>query len=50
MDEFGFLAVLLSIILGLAVTQILTGFRGLLLTRATVKFIGQCWAGRRYSS
>lgn len=36
MDEFGFLAVLLSIILGLVVTQILTGFRGLLLTRARV--------------
>jgi hypothetical protein len=38
MDEFGYLSVLLSIILGLAVTQILQGFRGLLLSRARVQF------------
>lgn len=37
MDEFGYLSVLLSIILGLAVTQILQGFRGLLLSRARVR-------------
>lgn len=37
MDEFGYLSVLLSIILGLAVTQILQGFRGLLLSRARVQ-------------
>lgn len=37
MDEFGYLSVLLSIILGLAVTQILTGFRGLVLTRTRVR-------------
>jgi hypothetical protein len=36
MDEFGYLSVLLSIILGLAVTQILVGIRGCLLTRARV--------------
>jgi len=34
MDEFGYLSVLLSVILGLAVTQILKGFRGLILSRA----------------
>lgn len=37
MEEFNYLAVLLSIILGLAVTQILTGFRGLLQSRATIR-------------
>jgi hypothetical protein len=33
MDEFSFLSVLISVILGLAVTEILQGFRGLLLSR-----------------
>ena len=37
MDEFSYLSVLLSIILGLAVTQILKGFRGLVLARAQVR-------------
>ena len=37
MDEFGYLSVLLSVILGLAVTQILKGFRGLLLSRARIQ-------------
>lgn len=37
MDEFGYLSVLLSIIIGLAVTQILTGLRGLMLRRAHVR-------------
>jgi hypothetical protein len=37
MDEFSYLSVLLSVILGLAVTQILKGFRGLLLSRARVQ-------------
>ena len=37
MDEFSYLSVLLSIILGLAVTQILQGFRGLLQSRARVR-------------
>jgi hypothetical protein len=36
MDEFSHLSVLLSVILGLAVTQILKGFRGLLLSRARI--------------
>jgi len=37
MDEFSYLSVLLSVILGLAVTQILQGFRGLVLSRAKVR-------------
>ena len=36
MDEFSYLSVLISIILGLAVTQILQGFRGLLLSRSRI--------------
>ncbi len=38
MDQFSYLSVLLSIILGLAITQVLKGFRGILLTRARVRF------------
>jgi hypothetical protein len=37
MDEFSYLSVLLSVILGLAVTQILKGFRGLLLSRRRIQ-------------
>ena len=37
MDEFSYLSVLISVILGLAVTQILQGFRGLLLSRARIQ-------------
>jgi len=37
MDEFSYLSVLLSVILGLAITQILKGFRGLVLSRAQVR-------------
>jgi hypothetical protein len=37
MDEFSYLSVLLSVILGLAVTQVLTGFRGLLLSRTRIR-------------
>lgn len=37
MDEFSYLSVILSIILGLAVTQILQGFRGLMQSRARVR-------------
>jgi hypothetical protein len=37
MDEYSYLSVLLSVILGLAVTQILQGFRGLLLSRTRVR-------------
>jgi hypothetical protein len=33
MDEFSYLSVLLSIILGLAVAEILSGYRGLLQAR-----------------
>ncbi len=34
MDEFGYLSVLLSIIIGLAITQLLQGFRALVLSRS----------------
>lgn len=37
MDEFSYLSVLISVILGLAVTQILQGFRGLLLSRDRIR-------------
>lgn len=37
MDAFSYLSVLLSIILGLAITQVLQGFRGLMLTRSHVR-------------
>lgn len=37
MDEFSYLSVLLSVILGLAVTEILQGFRALLLSRRQVR-------------
>lgn len=37
MDAFSYLSVLLSIILGLAITQVLQGYRGLLLSRSRVK-------------
>ena len=36
MDQFSYLSVLLSIILGLAITQVLKGFRGILLARRRV--------------
>jgi len=38
MDEFSYLSVLIGVILGLAITQILQGFRGLLHFRHTVTF------------
>lgn len=37
MDQFSYLSVLLSIILGLAITQILKGLRGLVLARVRVR-------------
>lgn len=37
MDAFSYLSVLLSIILGLAITQVLQGFRGLMLARTRVR-------------
>lgn len=46
MDEFSYLSVLLSIILGLAVAQLLIGMRGRMLTRARVRSFWpvQWWA------
>jgi hypothetical protein len=37
LDSFTYISVLLSIVLGLAITQVLLGLRGLILTRAKVK-------------
>src|SRR5262252_7039781 len=37
MDEFSYISVLASVVLGLAVTQILKGFRGILLCRERVR-------------
>jgi hypothetical protein len=37
MDEFSYLSVLISVILGLAITQILKGFRGILLSRTRIR-------------
>jgi hypothetical protein len=37
MDSFSYLSVILSIVLGLAMAQVLLGFRNLILTRAQVK-------------
>jgi hypothetical protein len=47
MDEFSYLSVLLSIIIGLAMAQILVGMRGRMLTRARVRpfWPVQWWAG-----
>ena len=36
MDQFSYLSVLLSIILGLAITQVLKGYRGVMLARARI--------------
>lgn len=47
MESFDYLSVLFSIILGLAITQVLLGFRGLILTRMKVKLYlpTVIWAG-----
>ena len=46
MDEFSYLSVLVSVILGLAVTQILKGFRGILLSRgANCDVLARAWMG-----
>ncbi|MBA3762719.1 MAG: hypothetical protein H0X04_05160 [Chthoniobacterales bacterium] len=47
MDEFGYLSVLLSIIIGLAVTEVLQGLRRRMLSHAAVKgyWPTQVWAG-----
>jgi len=46
-ESFNYLSVLLSIVLGLAITQVLLGARGLILTRAKVKLYlpTLIWAG-----
>ena len=46
-ESFGYLSVLLAVVLGLAITQVLLGLRGLILTRAKVKlyFPTLIWAG-----
>ena len=46
MDAFGYLSVLLSIILGLAITQILQGFRDLMQARSRLRLYWPCllWA------
>ena len=47
MESFNYLSVLLSIVLGLAIMQVLQGFRGLILTRANLKLYSPTlvWAG-----
>ena len=40
MDSFTYIRVLLSIVLGLAITQVILGFRGLILTRVNVRLYG----------
>ena len=47
MDAFSYLSVLLSIILGLAITQILQGYRGVLLARGRVRLYAPTliWSG-----
>ena len=46
-ESFNYLSVLLAIVLGLAITQVLQGLRGLILTRAKVKLYlpTLIWAG-----
>ena len=46
-ESFNYLSVLLAIVLGLAITQVLQGLRGLILTRANVKLYlpTLIWAG-----
>lgn len=47
MDAFSYLSVLLSIIIGLAITQVLQGYRALMLSRARVGFywVPLVWSG-----
>ena len=47
MDAFGYLSVLLSIILGLAVAQVLQGYRAILLARGRLRLSGAVliWSG-----
>lgn len=47
MDAFSYLSVLLSIIIGLAITQVLQGYRGLLLSRSRMRLYAptMIWSG-----
>ena len=47
MDAFSYLSVLLSIIIGLAITQVLQGYRALLLSRSAVRLDAAAliWSG-----
>jgi len=47
MDAFSYLSVLLSVILGLAITQVLQGYRALALTRGSVRWYAPplIWSG-----
>jgi hypothetical protein len=47
MDQFGYLSVLLSIIVGLAITQLLQGFRGMVLSRSRIRLYAPTltWSG-----
>jgi hypothetical protein len=45
-DEFSYLSVLLSVVIGLAVTEILQGFRGRIISAARVR---SYWPGRLWS-
>jgi hypothetical protein len=40
MDAFSYLSVLISIVIGLAITQLLQGYRTILIARARVRFFG----------
>jgi zinc transporter ZupT len=46
-DAFSYLSVLISIVIGLAITQILQGYRTLLISRRRVRFFGPtlAWGG-----
>ena len=46
-DPFSYLSVLVSIVIGLAITQILQGYRTLLISRRRVRFFGPtlAWGG-----
>ena len=46
MDAFAHLSVLVSIILGLAITQVLQGFRGIVLARTGPRVLGASAVGR----
>ena len=47
MDAFSYLSVLLSIILGLAIAQVLQGYRAILLARGRVRLSAAALVGER---